>query len=366
VISNGNGTFSSGPALPGASTLSFNFVFEFAVGRFNADARDDVAVTTYLGCHTIVSSGATGFTVTTIASGNYYVAAIASCDLDGDGNLDLVFGGGPPHGGITALGNGQGAFTTSPAFPLPGQFGPKQMRSGDFDGDGDPDVAYIDDASTVYLLVNNWPMFGVAPERFSTATAGPAGGQGFFAGGGVVALDANADGRTDLALTDPLLPRVRLLLQTKAWEHPDTYCTAKTTSNGCVPAIGSSGVPSATAISGFSISCANAINNRTGMLFDSLSGRAAAPFHGGTLCVLAPRYRTPLRNSGGNAGPADCSGNFTLDFNAFAHGLAGGSPSPALTTPGLAVTAQWWGRDPGFAPPGSSMLSNALEFVIGP
>jgi hypothetical protein len=240
------------------------------------------------------------------------------------------------------------------------------MRSGDFDGDGDPDVAYIDDASTVYLLVNNWPMFGVAPERFSTATAGPAGGQGFFAGGGVVALDANADGRTDLALTDPLLPRVRLLLQTKAWEHPDTYCTAKTTSNGCVPAIGSSGVPSATAISGFSISCANAINNRTGMLFDSLSGRAAAPFHGGTLCVLAPRYRTPLRNSGGNAGPADCSGNFTLDFNAFAHGLAGGSPSPALTTPGLAVTAQWWGRDPGFAPPGSSMLSNALEFVIGP
>jgi hypothetical protein len=70
--------------------------------------------------------------------------------------------------------------------------------------------------------------------------------------------------------------------------------------------------------------------------------------------------------SGGNPPPDDCSGAFTIDFNAYAHGIAGGHPHPSLLFPGTAVTAQWWGRDPLSTLPGQSMLSNAIDFVMGP
>lgn len=63
---------------------------------------------------------------------------------------------------------------------------------------------------------------------------------------------------------------------------------------------------------------------------------------------------------------SDCSGQWTLDVNAFSSGLLGGSPSPALRQPGTRVDCQWWGRDPGFPPPFNSALTEALEFVVLP
>ena len=368
LISNGNGTFTWGPALPGANALTYHSLFEFVVGRFNADARDDFAIAMD-SCVVIASSGATGFTAATIAPGPYHnTTTVASADLDGDGDLDLVFPGrftgASSTSCFTALGNGQGAFTPLAPFVLP-SLGVYRMSAGDFDGDGDLDVTYVDNASTVYLLVNNWPTFGIGTERFPTATSSTNGENGFAPSvGGTVALDANADGRTDLALTDTLVAHVRLLLQTKAWEHPDAYCTAKTTSNGCVPSIASTGVPSASLASGFAVTGTNVINQKNGLFFYSLNGRAHVPFQGGTLCVVSPVARTPLGNSAGNPAPDDCSGVFAIDMNAFAQGALGGSPQPALSVAGTVVAGQWWGRDPASSP--GTMLSNAIEYFVGP
>jgi plastocyanin len=151
------------------------------------------------------------------------------------------------------------------------------------------------------------------------------------------------------------------------WPAPASYCTAKPNSLGCTPAIASMGDPSASNAGPFLITAANVRNQKSGLMLYSVTGRLAAPFQGGTLCVGLPVKRTPGTSAGGNPLPAnDCSGVFALDFNAFAAGLVGGNPLPVLQVPGTQVNAQWWGRDQGFPAPNNTTLSDGLEFTLWP
>ena len=143
-------------------------------------------------------------------------------------------------------------------------------------------------------------------------------------------------------------------------------CTAKQNSLGCIPAIGWAGAASASNTDGFRVSAWDVRNQKPGLLLYSLNGQAAIPVQGGTLCMNGPYRRTPGVTSGGSAQGADCTGLFSIDVNAFAHGAFGGNPSPSLTLPGSVIDCQWWGRDPGFVPPNNTTLSDALEFVVGP
>lgn len=145
---------------------------------------------------------------------------------------------------------------------------------------------------------------------------------------------------------------------------PFTYCEGTTTNAGCEPRMGSTGRPSASADSGFTVRASQLPNQKSGIIFYGVNGAAEIPFQGGTLCVAGPRKRTPLQGSGGTAAPAaDCSGNYVLDMNAFAAGLAGGNPDPALSQVGQQVNVQAWGRDPLGAT--TTFLSDALEYVVG-
>ena len=146
-----------------------------------------------------------------------------------------------------------------------------------------------------------------------------------------------------------------------------SYCTAKTNSLGCMPVITATGTPSATSGSGYTISALLELNNKSGLLLYGLTGRAALPFQGGTLCVSAPIRRTSGTTSGGTPPPvSNCSGVFSIDMNKFAVGALGGNPAPALTVAGTQVDCQWWGRDPGFGAPNNTSLSDAYEYMIGP
>jgi len=182
----------------------------------------------------------------------------------------------------------------------------------------------------------------------------------------VAASDCNGNG-----LYDPTEIAQGLVPDTNANGIPDTceihvYCTAKTNSLGCVPAIGHQGTPSASATSGFLIQCSQVRNNKTGMLFYGISGAQANPFQGGTLCVKGPIRRTPTTNAGGNPPPNnDCSGLHTFDMTNFAF-LGLHNANPALKVPGTRVNCQWWGRDQGFPMPNNTMLSDALEYVVVP
>jgi hypothetical protein len=147
---------------------------------------------------------------------------------------------------------------------------------------------------------------------------------------------------------------------------PVTFCVAKVTANACVPAIGYTGVPSATTGSGFIVNGTNFINNKACLLFYGTTGQGNVPFQGGTLCVKTPIKRTPGTNTFGNVPPNDCSGAPAIDMNLFAVGGGGGTPLAALTVPGTVVDCQWWGRDPGFPAPNNTQLSNGLEYTVGP
>ena len=138
---------------------------------------------------------------------------------------------------------------------------------------------------------------------------------------------------------------------------PTVYCTAKANSLGCVPAIGWSGTPSASAGSGFVLSADDVLGNVPGIFFYGLTGATNQPFQGGTLCVRTPLWRAPAQSSGGT--PGSCSGSFAFDFNAYA---ASGA-DPKLVA-GAVVNGQYWSRDP--ADPFSSNLTDAIEFTLQP
>jgi hypothetical protein len=140
------------------------------------------------------------------------------------------------------------------------------------------------------------------------------------------------------------------------------YCTAGTSTNGCVPSISSTGAPSAAATSGFTIRVTGVEGAKIGLLFYGVSGRAISTWGASSsfLCVKAPTQRMAAIDSGGTAG--QCNGVLSTDWLAY---LA--STPSALGEPfaaGATVDAQAWYRDP--PSPKTTNLSNALEFVTVP
>lgn len=153
------------------------------------------------------------------------------------------------------------------------------------------------------------------------------------------------------AQTDVFARRVGASLAT-------VYCTAKTNSLGCVPAISFSGYASQSQPVAFHITAHQVLNQRSGLLLYGFESQAF-PYQGGILCVKPPTVRTPVQNSGGAVGPIDCSGVYSLELNAHIQaGLAFG------LAPGMRAFCQYWMRDPGSPVPAG--FSDALDFVVLP
>jgi hypothetical protein len=140
-----------------------------------------------------------------------------------------------------------------------------------------------------------------------------------------------------------------------------TYCTAKTSSKGCVPALSTSGAPGAAgcASTTFDLTATNLIGAKNGQWFYSGVGPSGAAFLGGHLCVGSKIKRLPIQSTGG-AGSL-CNGVLTTDFNAR---ICGGT-DPQLTA-GKQIWAQAQYRDNGFVAPNNVTLTEGLAFVIGP
>lgn len=142
-----------------------------------------------------------------------------------------------------------------------------------------------------------------------------------------------------------------------------SYCTAGTSSSGCVPLISATNNPSAQPEYACTLSVTGVEGQKSGLFFFGASGALASPWGGGSssfLCVKAPTQRAGTQNSGGSSGL--CDGSYALDWNAFA--LANPTALGAPFTPGEKLYVQAWYRDPPAAK--TTNLTAALELTIQP
>jgi hypothetical protein len=144
------------------------------------------------------------------------------------------------------------------------------------------------------------------------------------------------------------------------------YCTAKTSTFGCTPAMSATGTAQVAlcASTSYNMTCSGMVGNKNSIFFYSQGGPSGAPFHGGHLCMkstkAAPIKRiAPPVNNGGQG--TVCNGTLTYDFNV----RICGATDPAITA-GSQINLQAWGRDPSGGGATGDQLSNGLQFVVCP
>lgn len=135
-----------------------------------------------------------------------------------------------------------------------------------------------------------------------------------------------------------------------------SFCTAKPSSEGCLPTIGYTGYPALNGSHAFDVVCSEVSPGTRGVLFYGHAQYGAA-FQGGYLCTNVMIKRTPLVKSPPTPSGLACSSSFTFDFNAWI--LSGNDPT---LVPGETIFAQWWMRDSGSW--SSTGLSDSIEIQL--
>jgi hypothetical protein len=199
----GPGAFSGGVSVwygngfgmfqPKRDYLVVTAVTALAAGDFNNDGKDDLAATNFYGGISVLRSNGPGFDVLPpISTGGTRPTAVAVGDFNGDGRRDLAVTNGDANTVGVLLGNGDCTFQ----FPITTSVGfqPTAVAVDDFDRDGRLDLAVANRGSNgVTVLLGN------GDGSFHLERNYPVGSVG-FSPSSVAAADFNGDGRPDLAV----------------------------------------------------------------------------------------------------------------------------------------------------------------------
>jgi hypothetical protein len=194
LINDGNGVFTQSPTIdaPGCE-------FPSTAGDWDGDGDFDLAVPSHcsFGVSILKNNGSGDFTVMSTVDAGNYPADVAAGDLDGDGDLDLAVpnrnDASLSNSTVTILKNdGTGNFIKTSSPGISGA-NPVSVTLGDFDHDGDLDVATNNAPSnTVSILLND------GAGNFINS-AQPASGSGANC---LLTGDFDGDGDLDLAVTN--------------------------------------------------------------------------------------------------------------------------------------------------------------------
>ncbi len=211
----GNGTFAPRARLNGPQEAVV-----MAAGDFNRDGRPDLAFTTQMDwIAVLLGDGAGGFAAPLTFPTGINVNSIAVDDFNRDGFPDLVvtsadWAGTCPGSGALCLpvglaagavnvliNQGDGTFAAQSTYPAGN--GTEAVTTGDFNGDGAPDITAtnsVDDTLSVF--------FNTKDGSFAPQVTYPNAGSGTSAlgepfpgtGGGVAAADFDGDGDVDIVV----------------------------------------------------------------------------------------------------------------------------------------------------------------------
>ena len=210
LLGNGDGTFAQAAnslVSVGRGPLSI------AVGDFSGDGVADLAVANAVDDTVTILLGngnATFFPAAPIPVSGSSPASVAVADFNGDGNLDLVVAVVGPNDVAIFLGNGNGTFTEAANSPVRVGLTPYSVAVGDFNEDGIPDLVTANDASVDGDPGTATILLGSRDGSFTEASGSPipVGINPLI----VAVGDFNADGKVDLAVSNENDNTVAVLL----------------------------------------------------------------------------------------------------------------------------------------------------------
>lgn len=182
LIGDGSGNF--------ASAVNYNVginPYRVISADFNNDGHKDIIVSTNT-LSLLLGSASGTFSPGTNISGSTASPFLNTADFNNDGNADFALVNYSTHNISVFLGTGLGIFLAPVNYPTNYAFGPVDLISNDFNGDGKIDLAFSSD-SLSFLVGNGNGTF--APiKKFNTSA-------NFLTSG-----DFNGDGKIDIAGTN--------------------------------------------------------------------------------------------------------------------------------------------------------------------